>query len=265
MQCEGCSDMTKNFFDNPPIVAMIQCKTADECIKKIGKSLKDGAEAFGIQLCQLNREERSEEKLKEIFLACKGKPIYVTSYRYNQSQGMSDSECADLLIKALKCGAVILDVMGDLFDENAYQITEDENAEKHQKKLIDKIHNMGGKVLISTHDFRELSADEIFNIADIQVKHGADIIKIVVKSESVEMLPEYIKVIQKVNREIKKPFLFLDTGACSNMLRKIGGFLGSCMYLCVESHGELDTPQQPTIGQLKQIRNAMEEKSNGTY
>ena len=78
------------------------------------------------------------------------------------------------------------------------------------------------------------------------------------KSESVEKLPEYIKVIQRVNKEIGKPFLFLDVGACSNILRKVGGFLGTCMYLCVESHNELDTPAQPTIKQVSAIRNAME-------
>ena len=46
---------------------MIQCETADECIKKIKKSLTDGADAFGIQLCVLKREYRDEETLKRIF------------------------------------------------------------------------------------------------------------------------------------------------------------------------------------------------------
>ena len=35
--------------DKPLICAMIQCRTADECIEKIKMSLIDGAEAFGIQ------------------------------------------------------------------------------------------------------------------------------------------------------------------------------------------------------------------------
>lgn len=250
----------KTFLDgSKPLVAMIQCRTEKECIEKINRSFIDGAEAFGVQLCQLKREERTSEKLKNIFSACKDKPIYVTSYRYNQSEGMSDRECADLLIKALECGATLLDIPGDLFSQNQYQITTDKTAVELQRGLIETIHKKGGEVLISTHDFRELSGEEVFNIAKLQSEHGADVIKIVVKSESIEKLPEYIKVIQRVNKEIGKPFLFLDVGACSNILRKVGGFFGSCMYLCVESHSELDTLAQPTIKQVLTIRNAMEE------
>ncbi len=252
--------MKKSFLNlpTPPIVAMIQCKTEKECIEKINRSLKAGAEAFGIQLCRLEESERTEEKLTKIFSACKDLPIYVTSYRAGTNEKYTDGQCAEVLLRALKAGATLCDVRGDMFDENIYQITKNEQAVKKQKELIEDIHKSGGEVLISTHDFRELSADEIFGIAKLQAEHGADVIKIVVKSENIKMLPEYIKVIQKVKNELKKPFLFLDVGACSNILRKIGGELGSCMYLCVESHGELDTPAQPTIKKVLQIRNAME-------
>ncbi len=263
MPCKGNDDMKKTFLDNVPIVSMIQCRTAKECIEKINRSNLDGAEAFGVQLCQLKKEERTDEKLKSIFLACGDKPIYITSYRYNQSEGMSDSECVDLLIKALKCGATLCDIPGDLFDANDRQITNNEIAKSKQRDLIDEIHSLGGEVLISTHDFKNLSADEIFDIAKMQSNQGADVLKIVVSSESVSMLPEYISVIQRVNNEIKKPFLFLDVGACSNIIRKMGGFLGACMYLCVESHGELDTIYQPTIKQITKIRNIMEENNEG--
>lgn len=249
--------MKKTFLDKTPIVSMIQCRTKQECIDKINRSFTAGAEAFGVQLCQLKREERTDENLKSIFDACKDKPIYVTSYRYNQSTGMSDGECADLLIKALNFGATLLDIPGDLFDKNQFQITDNEEAVSKQKELIDKIHSSGGEVLISTHDFRELSAEEIFRVAKLQAQRGADIIKIVVKAESIKMLPEYIAVIQKVKEQLNKPFLFLDVGACSNILRKVGPDLGTCMYLCVESHSELDTPAQPIIKNLKLIRDNM--------
>lgn len=250
--------MIKTFLDGKkPLVAMIQCRTADECIKKIKRSISDGAEALGIQLCQLSRNERTDENLKAIFDACQDKPIYITSYRYNESTGMSDGECVKLLLKGLDFGATLLDVPGDLFDKNSYQMTEDETAVKLQKELVEKIHNNGGEVLISTHDFRELTADEIFGIAKLQSNHGADIIKIVVKAENENMLPEYIKAIQKINREIKKPVLFLDVGVCSNILRKVGPDLGTCMYLCVESHNKLDTPAQPVLKNLKLIKENM--------
>lgn len=251
--------MKKTFLNKTPIVSMIQCRTEEECVQKINRSITAGAEAFGVQLCQLKKEERTDEKLKNIFNSCGDKPIYVTSYRYNQSAGLTDEECAELALRALKCGGTLIDVPGDLFDKNQFQMTENEEAVLKQKEFIEKIHSLGGEILISTHDFRELSADEIFAIAKLQANHGADIIKIVVKSEKFEILPEYISVIHKVKKELNKPFLFLDVGACSRILRKLGGFLGSCMYLCVESHSELDTPAQPTIKNIINIKKDMEE------
>lgn len=235
---------------------MIQCRTPEQCIKKIKASLRDGAEALGVQLCQLEKQYRTKEIISEIFASCEDKPVYITAYRFNNGR-MTDEESAALLLLGLESGATLCDVMGDLFCPNDYQITEDEEAVSRQKSLIKAIHEKGGEVLISTHDFRELSADEIFRVAMLQSEHGADIIKIVVQSQSLTVLPEYLSVIQKVDREIKKPFLFLDTGACSNILRKVGPNLGTCMYLCVESYGELDTPQQPLLKQLKPIRDNM--------
>lgn len=256
--------MNKTFTDGKkPLVAMIQCRTADECIDKIRRSADDGAEAFGIQLCQLKIEERTDENLKSIFDACNDKPVYITSYRYNESTGMTDEECAELLVKGLSLGATLCDIPGDLFDQNEFQITENQNAVDRQRELIDKIHKNGGEVLISTHDLRELPPERIYEIAQLQAMHGADVIKIVVRSESVNVLPEYIKVVQKVNETIRKPFLFLDIGACSNILRKVGPDLGTCMYLCVQSHGALDTPAQPVLKKLKLIKENMMEAENG--
>lgn len=255
-------DFMKTFLDgSKPLTAMIQCRTADECIEKIKRSLADGAEALGVQLCQLRRDERTDEKLKTIFEACADKPVYITSYRYNESEGMTDDECAELLLRALDCGATLCDVVGDFFDRNEFQITDDPEASEKQKKLVEAIHEKGGEVLISTHDFRELTAEEIFRVARLQAEHGADVIKIVVKSASEKRLPEYIAVIQKVNEELKKPFLFLDCGASANVLRKVGPMLGTCMYLGVESHNEFDTPAQPVLRKLKQIRDRMEERN----
>lgn len=248
----------KTFLDGAkPLVAMIQCPTAEACIRKIGLSAADGAEAFGVQLCVLNREERTDEKLRAIFDACGDKPAYVTSYRYHQNLGLTDEECAALLLKALDAGATLCDIPGDLFAQNDFQMTGERGAVRKQRELIDTIHRNGGEALISTHDFRDLSGDEIFRIASMQNEHGADVLKIVVRSADEKRLPEYIAAITRVNEELQKPFLLLDGGACANVLRKVGPFFGTCMYLCVQSHGELDTSAQPVLKALKQIRDHM--------
>ncbi len=244
-----------------PIVGMIQCHTARECKDKISRSLYAGAEAIGLQLEQLNKDERSEEILTELMNACLDRPIYITSYRGANSSDLSDEECTSLLLKGLKCGGTLCDVVGDFFDRNDHQMTENPLAVTKQKELISRIHDMGGEVLISTHDMRDLSGDDIFRIAMLQAEHGADIIKIVVKSESLDRIGEYADVIRRVRRETGKPFLFLDGGACANLLRKIGVNLGTAMYLCVQSHGPLDTPAQPAIKCIRTLREEMKERT----
>jgi len=104
----------------PPLVSMIQAATPEEAICLIVESLYDGADAFGIQLCWLKREYRTEETLRNIFGYCQNKPIYITSYRAKESAGMSDDECVELLLLGLKCGATLCDVMGDLYHPEKY-------------------------------------------------------------------------------------------------------------------------------------------------
>ena len=38
------------------------------------------------------------------------------------------------------------------------------------------------------------------------------------------------------------------------IIRYIGPNFGVCMYLCVESHGEIDTKEQPTLKKIKAVR-----------
>ena len=173
--------MSKTFlkYDKPLITAMIQCSTAEECIAKIKASAANGADAFGVQLCKLKREQRTKKNLTEIFSACGDKPIYVTSYRHAESTGYSDDDCAELLLSALECGATLCDVMGDLFDRSPhYELTTDEKAVKKQKELIEEIHRRGGEVLMSSHTFKSLSVEENLMIAKAHAERGADIIKL---------------------------------------------------------------------------------------
>lgn len=254
---ENKSFLTPGFT---PIVGMIQCRTARECRDKICRSLYAGAEAIGLQLEQLDRAERTDDILTDLINTCQDKPVYITSYRNGLSEGYTDDECVELLLRGLKCGATLCDIPGDLYDKNEFQMTENPLAVQKQKDLIKRIHDLGGEVLISTHDFRDISGDDVYRIACLQAEHGADVIKIVVKSGHIDRLGEYIDVIRRVKRDIGRPFLLLDCGACANILRKTGVNMGTCMYLCVQSHGPLDTSAQPTIKCVRTIRNAMKER-----
>ena len=233
---------------------MIQCPTPDECIEKIRRSIAGGADALGIQLCKLEKQYRTETELKRIFTACEGKPIYITSYRSGHSKDLSDEECAALLIMGIRCGATLADVMGDMFDQGAlYELSTDTLAIEKQKALIAEIHAMGGEVLMSCHTKHALSVEDNLMIAKAQEERGADILKIVDVAESKSEIPSYIKSIQKIVADTDKKLLFLVSGE-GRIIRYIGPNFGVCMYLCVESHGELDTKEQPTLKKIKAVR-----------
>lgn len=257
MQWEEETDMSATFlkYDKPLLTAMIQCSTAEECIAKIKASIADGADALGIQLCRLKKEFRTKESLKHIFDACEGRPIYVTSYRHSESEGYTDEACGELLLLALDAGATLCDVIGDMFGVcPPYQLAEDEEAVKKQKSLIDEIHRRGGEVLISSHVSKSMTVEECLRIAKAQEERGADVIKIVAcDSQDESDVARYIEAIQTILNSTDKKLLFLASGK-SRLIRYIGPSLGVCMYLCVESHGAVDTPEQPVLKKLKLVR-----------
>ena len=241
-------------YDKPLLTAMILCNTPEECIAKIRLSLADGAEAFGIQLEHLQREYRTEKYLTEIFAACEGLPIYITSYRGSKSKGYSDEECVELLLLGQKCGATLMDVMGDFYwPTRKYQLCIDQNAVLRQMTLIDRIHDGGGEVLMSCHTMESLSVQENEMIANEQVLRGADIIKIVNKTDEKSDIPICIESIQKIIKMTDKKLLFLVSGK-GRIIRYIGPNFGVCMYLCVHNHGPNDTMEQPVLKNLKAIR-----------
>ena len=244
-------------YEKPLLTAMIQCGTPEACIQKIKDSIEAGADALGVQLCQLKPEYRTKEILKEIFDACEGKPIYVTSYRHGYSTGYTDDQCAELLLLALDAGATLLDIRGDMFDVSPYyELTENPEAIQKQKDLIAEVHRRGGEVLMSSHALKDLSLEENLRIAKAHEERGADVIKIVNRIQNKDSIPVQIASIQKILQRTNKKLLFLVSGE-GQVIRYIGPNFGVCMYLCVTEHNEMDTIEQPKISDLLPIRDHM--------
>ncbi len=233
---------------------MVQCATVEECICKIQASLAEGATAFGVQLCKIKRELRTKENFTKIFEACEGRPIYVTSYRHSLNEGFTDEECIEVLFLALECGATILDIMGDMFDRGAkYELTENPEAVAKQKALIEKIHAMGGEVLMSSHTGHNLSVEETLKIAKAHEERGADVIKIVNNVDAIEDLPKGFETIIELNKTVTKKFLYLESGPTQKLIRNLGPQLGVCMYLTCQFHSPVDTTAQPKLTRLKKV------------
>ena len=247
--------MKKSFLGNelPILTAMLPFKTPKEVIDAIEKSIKNGAEAFGLQTESLYKEYYNEETLKRIFAATEGRPMYVTYYRTGENEGMSDDELAEGLLKLADWGATLVDVMGDLFCRHPEELTDNPDAVKKQMDLIEELHNRGAEVLMSSHILKFTPAERILEIALEQKRRGADIIKIVSGAETMAEQIENLRIADLLKKELGAPFLFLSSGE-SYILRRLGVKLGCCMCLCVNEKTEFATPGQPTLEEITFIR-----------
>ena len=90
-------------------------------------------------------------------------------------------------------------------------------------------------------------------IAKEQASRGADVLKIVNKTDTTASLPKHIEAIQTILSQTDKKLLYL-LGGEGTLIRYIGANFGVCMYLCVAYHGPLDTKGQPLLKQAKAIR-----------
>ena len=106
---------------------------------------------------------------------------------------------------------------------------------------------------MSSHILKFTPADEVLKIALAHQSRGVDICKIVVGADTKEQEIENLRIINMLKEKLDIPFLFLSGGECK-ILRRIGGEMGCCMYLCVYEHDALATPQQPLLKKIKQIR-----------
>lgn len=249
----------RTFFDNEKatLTCMVQGDNPGRIKELMKKSVPQGAEAFGIQFEQMNSEYRNAEVYKELFACAEDKPTYVTNYRYNKNEGKSDEQLAYELLELADCGADLCDMMGDYFDRQPDEITYNETAVAKQKNLIDKLHKRGARVLISSHIMKFTPADEVLKIALAHQSRGADISKIVVGAENTEQQLENLKMINMLKEKLDVPFLFLSGGECK-ILRRIGGELGCCMYLCVYEYDNFASPLQPLLKKVKAIRDNMD-------
>lgn len=246
--------MNKSFLncDKPMLTSMVLAYNPDRAKWLMDKSLEDGAEAFGIQIERMSKEYRNADTYKDIFSYAKGLPFYVANYRRCYNEGKSDDVLAEELLEMADCGATLCDVMGDFYDIQPDEVAVDKNAIKKQMELIDKLHQKGAEVLMSSHIFKFTPAERILEIALEHQRRGADICKIVSGASNMEEQLENLKICNMLKEKLDIPFLFLSTGK-SDILRRIGGELGCCMYLCVYEHDELSIKSQPLLKNMKAI------------
>ena len=178
--------MKRSFFgqDKSVLTVMVQADNPARIKELIDKSVPEGAEAFGMQFENMKPEYRTKEVYHDLFAYTKDKPVYVTNYRYAKNEGKSDEQLANELVELAECGADLCDVVGDYFEEKvnadgnrfakqADELAVSESAIKKQMELIDKLHEKGAAVLMSSHVLKYTPAERVLEIA-MEHKKKAD-------------------------------------------------------------------------------------------
>ena len=246
--------MSKSFFDydKPLITTMIQTDSPEKALKTARLALDAGADAIGIQFCQFKPEYQNSAVYRDLFSAIGDVPTYVTYYRGGKNTGKSDDELAEGMLELSKCGASLVDVMGDLFCKDPDELTVDPTAIEKQKQLIDNIDKNGAKVLMSSHTYKFRPDYRVLEIAKAQVNRGADYVKIVTGAYNMQQQIENLRITDMLKQNLDVPFLFLSLDEC-HIHRMIGTQLGCGMCLTVYEHDELATPAQPLIKNMKAV------------
>ena len=245
-------------YEKPLLTTILQCKNPEVAKYRIGKALELGTDAFGLQTESLLPEYRNEETIRDLFSAMGGKPIYATRYRPDKTSDAQDEDLGQAILQLADWGATLCDVMGDLYAKHPDELTYDPQAVKKQMQLIDRLHEKGAEVLISSHLYRYAPAERLLEIGLEQQRRGADVVKIVTKAENSEQLLDNLRAITLLKENLQVPFLLLSSGSHGTLTRRIGPNLGCCMYLCVYEHDEYSTKAQPLLEKLKLIRDNME-------
>lgn len=243
-------------YDKSVLTVMVQADNPERIKELIDKSLPQGAEAFGMQFEKMKKEYCNTEVYRDLFAYAGDKPVYVTNYQKWNNEEKSYEELAAEMLEFAECGATLCDIMGDFYDSRPDELTMDSLAVEKQMELIEKLHEKGAEVLMSSHVLKFTPAERVLEIALEHQRRGADISKIVTSADTMEQQCENLKIINMLRENLKIPFLFLAAGEC-HLLRRIGGELGCCMYLTVCEHDEFSTPSQPLLKNVKAIRDNM--------
>lgn len=246
----------KSFFNSQHtvIAALLKGVNIEDCIHQCRDAEFAGADGIAAELCLLPQELRTKENFARIMQEVR-LPFMFCLYRNDITYGGDDEKRMQVLLEAARAGAEVIDIMGDLYDPSPRELTFNETAVRKQKEMIARIHEIGAKVIISSHMSQSLKAEEVLEHLRTQASRGADMVKIVTGIHNEEELVEAIRTTMLLNRELTIPFVHLGTGSHSRLHRYIGMQLGVAVEFAVPDYHRTNALfSQPTIASFKAVQ-----------
>lgn len=230
----------------------------------------DGADMIDLHMSCL--ENVADDMLRAIISSSR-LPVLALNYNitYNwQDAGYSEEERAEQFIKAVELGADGVDMQGYTFHRpskdgfcgedkfsftkgNPKEVVTDEKIISKQCEFIEKIHSIGGEVLLSCHPGIPMTAEQVVDLAMFLEKRSPDIIKIVTVAESEDDLLESFRAMVLLKREVKTKVSYHAAGTSGSLSRIINPVLGGHMIFCVDRFSESSTPEQLDLRTVRTI------------
>lgn len=232
---------------SPLLIAMITENSPEECVPTMRNAIYNGADAFALHLDVLPLRYHNIEDLRRIFVFAQDKPVLSINYRNPSRSDLTDDDLIEGHFTALKAGATMCDIMGDIYDPSFMELSKKKYIIDRQKSLVEKIHSMGGEVLMSSHTWCPMTAQEVIEHAKALESRGADMVKIAMIANNEDEMLEAVKGTALLKRELKVPYLHVCMGQYGKLHRVIAPMLGSAMVLCVPSYTILSHKEQPLL------------------
>ncbi len=269
--------MRKSFakVQAPMFAGVVKEETPDKAICAILNSAGHGATGIDLHLSCLSDEYKNIESIKRIVEAS---PLPILALNYNQSleKGFyadSEENRTALLFMGIEAGAAALDMQGYTFDlpsktafnEKFYdpsysflkkrpkEVVLDSEIIARQTALIERVHSLGGEVLLSNHLGVALTAEELCEFASFIEKRNPDIIKIVTPAETEEEAAEGIRAMIMLKKEIKTPISYHCSGKAGRITRLVNPAMGGFMCFCNDRFTPASDKSQPLLEVAKAV------------
>jgi 3-dehydroquinate dehydratase len=236
----------------PMLVTSLTDSTPARTICTIRNAIFDGTDGFMLHMEALNPEHLCETDLKTIIDYACDKPVYTMNYRRPNSKKTDEHLITEQLM-AVRAGASMIDMMGDMFDPSPMELTHNRRAITRQQQVIEKVHALSGEVLMSSHTWVFMTAEETLIHAQALKGRGADFVKIAMCVHTEEEALDAMRTTYLVKKELGIPFLHICMGQYGKLHRAISPMLGSCFALCVQSYTETGHKEKPLLRAEKAV------------
>lgn len=268
------SDWKKDSFKNHETmpVGVIKEKTVEEAIIAMCIAEDKGCCGFDLHLNLLfNNNLLTKENISKI---CQTSRLPILALNYNPD--ISQEERLNGLELAIDAGCPAIDFQGFMFcNDKTINTQTDENRKyfenlgfdmsfldaapqetvvnpdivKKQMEYVEKIHKLGGEVLISTHIQTVLNKKQLIAYAKFHAAHGYDILKIVAIGKTAQDVTECIEACKELRNDpdLKnvKLTLHLSGEKCVYITRLLcPAFYGSYITFCYPELTEWQDPNQ---------------------